>query len=216
MRHLWTLLAGVVAAPLTWVLVSMGQSGSSSTVAGWAETRRFDTLDLIEPAAYLAVAGILLGVIGTLRFSPLGSLAAGLLLIAPYAGLFADPLAVRDAVPNSWDILDRDIPLLVPLDNGTLLLLGALLVIAAFSVQRWRRWPLASGYEPEPLVTKTEPDTLPDVFTTPASPSSFSAFGTQPLPEPDEAPTVPSRPSGGTPWSAPPTGAAKRTDAKSS
>lgn len=214
MRHLWSLLAGVVAAPLTWVLVSMGQSGSSSTVAGWAEARRYDTLDLIEPAVYLAVAGILLGVIGTLRFSPLGPLVAGLLLIAPYAGLFADPLAVRDAVPDSWDILDRDIPLLVPLDNGTLLLLGALLVVATFSVQRWRRWPLASGYAPEPFVPKDEPDTLPDVLTAPPSLSSFNAFGTPP-PDPDETPTVPSRPSGGTPWSAPPSGATTRTDRES-
>jgi hypothetical protein len=204
------LLAGVVAAPLTWVLVSMGQSGSSSTVARWAEAGRYDTLDLIEPAAYLAVAGILLGVIGTLRFSPLGPLVAGLLLVAPYAGLFADPIAVRDAVPDNWNVLDRDIPLVVPLDNGTLLLLGALLVIATFSVQRWRRWPLASGYAPEPFTPRDEPDTLADLITVPPATSSFNAFSA----EPDETPTVPSRPSGSTPWSAPPAGASKGTDAK--
>jgi len=213
MRHLWSLLAGVVAAPLTWVLVSMGQSGSSGTVAGWAESRRFDTLDLIEPAVYLAVAGIVLGVIGTLRFSPLGAVFAGLLLIAPYAALFADPIAVRDAVPDSWSVLDRDIPLVVPLDNGTLALLGMLLVVAAFSVQRWRRWPVARGYEP--FTMKDEPDTLPDVMTTPSTFSGFNGFSTQPLLEPDETPTVPSRPSGGTPWSAPPAGAGKLKDAES-
>jgi hypothetical protein len=201
------LLAGVVAAPLTWVLVSMGQSGSTRTVGRWVEARRYDTLDLIEPLAYLAVAGVLLGVIGTLRFSPLGALAAGLLLIAPYAGLFADPLAVRDAVPDGWAVLDRDIPLLVPLDNGTLPLLGALLVVAAFSVQRWRRWPVATGYAPEPFVPKDEPDTLPDVLT---APSSLPSFGSLSLPDPDDTPTVPSRP-GSTPWSAPP----KRTDVES-
>lgn len=216
MRHLWSLLAGVVAAPLTWVLVSMGQADSSNTVAGWAETRRYDTLDLIEPAIYLVVAGVLLGVIGTLRFSPLGPLVAGLLLITPYAGLFVDPLAVRDAVPDNWNVFDRDIPLLVPLDNGTLVLLGALLVIAAFSVQRWRRWPLASGYAPEPFTNKDEPDTLPDVITAPAGLSPFNAFGTSASPEPDETPTVPSRPGGGgTPWSGPPTRAGSRSDSAS-
>ncbi|MFC0527972.1 hypothetical protein [Phytohabitans kaempferiae] len=210
MRHLWSLIAGLVAAPLTWVLVSMGQSGSAGTVAGWAESRQYHTADLIEPAAYLAVAGILLGVIGTLRFSPLGPLFAGLLLIAPYAGLFANPLAVRDAVPEGWTVLDRDIPLLVPLDNGTLPLLGALLVVAAFSVQRWRRWPVASGYAPEPYVPKDDPDTLPDLLTpsTPLSTSPFT-FDTRPLADPDETPTVPSRPRD-TPWSAPPSSAAKR------
>lgn len=179
----------------------MGQSGSANTVGRWVEEGRYDTVDLIEPAAYLVVAGVLLGMIGTLRFSPLGPLAAGLLLILPYGGLFADPLAVRDAVPDGWEILDRDIPLLVPLDNGTLPLLGALLVVAAFSVQRWRRWPVASGYAPEPFVQKDEPDTLPD-FGSPSP--SFSAFGSPSPSDPDETPTVPSRPAGGTPWSAPP------------
>jgi hypothetical protein len=209
MRHLWSLLSGVVAAPLTWVLVSMGQADSSSTVADWAEAGRYDTLDLLEPASYLVVAGVLLGVIGTLRFSPLGPLVAGLLLIAPYAGLFVDPPAVRDAVPDNWSVLDRDIPLLVPLDNGTLALLGALLVIAAFSVQRWRRWPVASGYAPEPFTIKDEPDTLPDLVSAPASLSTFNAFGT--ASDPDETPTVPSRPGGVTPWSVPPSGQVKRS-----
>jgi hypothetical protein len=141
MRHLWTLLAGVVAAPLTWVLVALGQGGSTRTVTGWVEARSFDTADLIEPAAYLAVAGILLGLLATLRFSPLGSVVAGLLLVAPYGGMFVDPLAVRDAVPSDWEIRGDPIPLRLPLDNGTLLLIGALLVMAAFSAQRWRRWP---------------------------------------------------------------------------
>jgi hypothetical protein len=151
MRHLWSLLAGVVAAPLTWVLVSMGQGGSTRTVTGWLESRRYDTVDLIEPAAYLAVAGIVLGLIGTLRFSPLGPLVAGLLLIGPYAGMFADPFTVRDAVPGDWEVLGDPLPLRLPLDNGTLLLLGVLLVMATFSVQRWRRWPqLSSDQAPSP------------------------------------------------------------------
>lgn len=214
MRHLWSLLAGVVAAPAAWVLVATGQADSSGTVAGWAEARRYDTVDLIEPAAYLAVAGVLLGVIGTLRISPLGPLVAGLLLITPYAGLFADPLAVRDAVPTGWNVLDRDIPLLVPLDNGTLVLLGVLLVVAAFSVQRWRRWPLASGYSPEPFVIKDEPDTLPDLASSSTS-TSFDAFGAKPASSADETPTVPNRTGGTTPWSAPPTGAGKRADSSS-
>lgn len=212
MRHLWSLLAGLAAAPLAWVLVAVGQSRSGETVAGWAETRRYDTVDLIEPAGYLAVAGIVLGLIGTLRVSPLGPLVAGLLLAAPYAALFVDPLAVRDAVPDNWEVLDRDLTLLVPLDNGTLLLLGALLVIAAFSVQRWRRWPVATGYGPEPFAGKDEPDTLPDLMS---GPFGGSSFGAQPPPDTDETPTVPNRPAGGTPWSAPPSSTAKRAEAGS-
>jgi len=131
----------VVVAPLTWCLVALGQNGSQEQVGEWVEARRWDTVDLIEPAVYLAVAGILLGLIATLRLSPLGPLVGGLLLIAPYVGLFIAPLDVRRAVPDNWDVLDRQLPLLVPLDNGTLPLIGALLVMAVFSAQRWRRWP---------------------------------------------------------------------------
>ncbi|MEJ3741917.1 hypothetical protein WEI85_01265 [Actinomycetes bacterium KLBMP 9797] len=210
MRHLWSLLAGVVAAPAAWVLVSVGQDGSTSTVTGWVESGRYDTVDLIEPAAYLLVAGIVLGLLGTLRFSPLGPLVAGLLLVGPYAGLFVDPLAVRDAVPDNWEVLDRELALRQPLDNGTLLLLGALLVMAAFSLQRWRRWPepaTPSAYEPEPRPDDTPTDPLITWSPAPASPApTLSTTSTMSSPTstgsatPTEVPVA-----GANPWTTPPT-----------
>jgi hypothetical protein len=141
MRHLWSLLAGVVVAPLTWCLVALGQSGSQEKIGDWVNTRRFDTVDLIEPAVYLVVAGILLGLIATLRISPLGPLVGGLLLVAAYVGMFISPLNVRKAIPDTWEVYDRHLPLRVPLDNGTLLLIGVLLLMAVFSTSRWRGWP---------------------------------------------------------------------------
>ncbi|GAB3799232.1 hypothetical protein GCM10027605_12350 [Micromonospora zhanjiangensis] len=65
MRHIWSLLAGVVAAPLTWILITLGQDGSARTVTNWVDVGTFNTANLIEPAVYLAVAGILLGLIAT-------------------------------------------------------------------------------------------------------------------------------------------------------
>jgi hypothetical protein len=82
-RHFWSLVAGVVAAPIVWVLVALGQSDSTATIDRWAETSTFHTARLIEPAVYLAAAGIVLGLIATLRISPLGPAVAGLLLAAP-------------------------------------------------------------------------------------------------------------------------------------
>lgn len=152
MRHLWSLLAGVVAAPLTWVLVAAGQRGSDQTLSSWMRTDSFSWANLIEPAVYLVVAGVLLGLIGTLRVSPAGPLAAGLLLVIPYAGLFVDPFAVHDALPTNLTIVDDELPLHLPLDNGTLLLIGVLLLLATFSAQRWRRWPA-----PEPTPAATPP-----------------------------------------------------------
>src|SRR2546426_591504 len=119
MRHLWSLLAGVLAAPLAWGLIAVGQARSQQTVTGWVDSRAFDTTDLIEPASYLAVAGILLGLIATLRISPLGPLVGGVLLSAVYAGLFVKPLDLRNAVPDKWELFNRHIPLRGPLDNGT-------------------------------------------------------------------------------------------------
>lgn len=193
MRHLWSLLAGAVAAPLTWVLVALGQGGSTRTVTGWVETRSFDTVDLIEPAAYLAVAGILLGLLGTLRWSPLGPVVAGALLIAPYAGMFADPLAVRDAVPGGWKILGDPIPLRLPLDNGTLLLVGALLLMAAFSAQRWRRWP-APAPAPAPAPVAEEPVDEPADAPTLESPPVAA----------DPVPAGSTKRNGDSPWNTPP------------
>jgi hypothetical protein len=170
MRHLWSLLAGVVVAPLTWCLVALGQSGSQEKVGDWVNTRRWDSVDLIEPAVYLAVAGILLGLIATLRISPVGPLVGGLLLVAAYVGLFIAPLDVRRAVPDDWDVFDRQIPLRVPLDNGTLALIGVLLVMAVFSANRWRRLPAAAA--------AAAPGAA---LTAPAAPEGVGAF---PAPEP--------------------------------
>jgi hypothetical protein len=202
-RHLWSLLAGVVAAPVVWVLVALGQSGSAATIGRWAETNTFHTARLIEPAVYLATAGIILGLIATLRVSPLGPIAAGLMLATPYALMFVEPLRVRSAVPGGWRLFGDQLPLRLPLDNGTLLLLGTLLLMAVFSAQRWRRWPLAavpagSGHPVD--------DTDPDLFAPRHDPYPDTTPPTLAYPPADtEVPRT-----GGSPWSSPPGGVYRR------
>jgi hypothetical protein len=200
MRHLWSLLAGVVIAPLTWCLVALGQNGSQERVGDWVGARSWDTADLIEPAAYLAVAGILLGLIATLRISPVGPLVGGLLLIAPYVGLFIAPLDVRRAVPDNWEVLDRPFPLLVPLDNGTLPLIGALLVMAVFSADRWRRWPSTAAATagtgaalpatPEPVVVSAGSvgSAGPAEAAAPAGPDTSESPASERVSEPETVP----------------------------
>ncbi|MDH6462107.1 hypothetical protein M2302_002282 [Micromonospora sp. A200] len=143
MRHLWSFLAGLVVAPITWVLITLGQDGSGRTVNRWVEIGTYSTPNLIEPAVYLGVAGILLGLLGTLRISPLGPLVAGLLLVIPYVGMFIAPFTVLDKIPDNWKVLGDPLPLDQPVRNGTLFLIGLLLLMATFSVQRWRQWPAA-------------------------------------------------------------------------
>ncbi|MGC5306525.1 hypothetical protein [Micromonospora zamorensis] len=218
MRHLWSFLAGLVVAPITWVLVTLGQDGSSRTVDRWVETGTFNTANLIEPAVYLAVGGVLLGLVGTLRFSPLGPLVAGLLLVTPYVGMFVAPFAVRDAIPHEWKMLGDPLPLRLPVENGTLFVIGLLLLMATFSGQRWRQWPRAAT---EPAATPTPvPDGGPrnDDFTLTDWPSPTPAErDTAPLTlgyPADSTPTepLPRRVGGESPWSAPPRGQSRPED----
>lgn len=223
MRHLWSFLAGLVVAPLTWVLVTLGQDGSGRTVDRWVEVGTFNTANLIEPAVYLGVAGLLLGLLGTLRTSPLGPLVAGLLLVTPYVGMFVTPFEVRNRIPDDWRVFGDPLPLRLPVENGTLFLIGTMLVLATFSRQRWRRWPApvatgatgpaqgdASGTAPayDPAGGPDYGQPAPGDW--PPPPPAADDRDTAPLslrypdPDPDDTPTDPLRPRSESPWSAPP------------
>ncbi|KXK59948.1 hypothetical protein AWW66_21505 [Micromonospora rosaria] len=218
MRHLWSFLAGLVVAPVTWVLVTLGQDGSMRTVDRWVEVGTFNTANLIEPAVYLAVGGILLGLLGTLRVSPLGPLVAGLLLVTPYVGMFVAPFEVRDRIPDGWALFGDPLPLELPVENGTLFLIGVLLMTAVVSRQRWRRWPRPAALAlppvatPEPVAEEPAPTDWPppapaavDRDTAPLS----LGYPDQPPPEP-----LPRRSPGASPWSAPPRGTYRSGDTR--
>ncbi|WP_121158602.1 hypothetical protein [Micromonospora pisi] len=228
MRHLWSFLAGVVAAPLAWVLITLGQDGSTRTVTRWLEIGNYNTANLIEPSVYLAVVGILLGLLGTLRFSPLGPLIAGLALVTPYVGLFVSPFWVRDTVPANWKVFGDPLPLLQPVENGTLFFVGALLVIAVFSGQRWRSWPAPATVPETETETKTtdEADTepftrtdwsalQPDLVDRDAAPPTLG-YPDPPAPTPTPVTTAPTplprRSESESPWSAPPRGGTPKSE----
>jgi len=212
MRHLWSFLAGLVVAPVTWVLVTVGQDGSARTVERWVEVGAYNSANLIEPAVYLGVAAILLGLVGTLRVSPLGPLTAGALLTGAYVTMALAPFQVRNRVPDDWQVLGDPLPLLLPLENGTLLLIGVMLLMATFSVQRWRRWPRPAAADATPTV-KEESQSLND--WPPADAKGDQQAADLTLGYPDQTPTDPlprraagesswTGPTGETPWSAPP------------
>ena len=147
MRHLWSLLAGLVAAPLAWLLLAAGQHRSQEIVDGWTAANRFDTGELIGPGLFLLGAGVVLGLVATLRWSPVGPLVAGVLFLTPAVLMFIDPLWTLSRVQAQWELLGQDLALRAPAENGTLLVLGALLLMAVFSRRRWQRWPAAAAGE---------------------------------------------------------------------
>ena len=150
MRHLGSLLAALVVAPVAWVLLAFGQTqfvwGNGSALGSWPER-----------ALALAAAGLLLGLVATTRISPVGPLVVGV----AYTGYAVAALwrrGVHDAMPDPVTIAGRTADLHAPVDTGTAIVVGVLLLVAAVSIRRWQRWPKHLG----PPVTDTTADTPTD------------------------------------------------------
>jgi hypothetical protein len=140
MRHIGTLIAALIIAPLAWILIAFGQDRSAQAF-DHAEAGAVRTGDFVRPLLFLLAAGILLGLIATLRFSPLGAVVAGALYTASYLLLLVAPNTVLDATGYQFTMAGRQADLSMPLRTGTSLLVGAALLLSMASVKRWRRWP---------------------------------------------------------------------------
>lgn len=186
MRHTATLIGAIVIAPLAWILIAFGEDRSAQAFANAASNGGFHTGDFVRPLLFLAAAGILLGLIATLRVSPLGASFAGAVYTASYVLLLVTPKRVVNLLPHHLSVAGRQADLTTPLRTGTALLLGAAMLVAVVSAARWRRWPAradgtALSPAADPLATsdKTRPvgvDGLPDA----GAKDSFSGFGDSP------------------------------------
>ncbi|MEU4640640.1 hypothetical protein [Micromonospora sp. NPDC023814] len=153
MRHIKTVIAALVVGPLAWVLLAAGQ-GRSLRVFGDAQESggALDPGALLKPLLVLAAAGLLLGLIATVRISPLGSMLTGLAYSVSYVGLLFSPARLLDLLGHKLSVAGYQIDLLTPVRTGTTLLLGSLLLVGVASVQRWRRWPQPDADEPAAVV----------------------------------------------------------------
>ena len=143
MRHLFTLIAAVFVAPLSWILLAFGQDRSAQAFANQQHTGAFDTGDFIRPVVCLAGAGLLLGLLATLRVSPLGAVLTGAGYAASYLALLTDPDGVLNLFPEKISLAGHATDPTTPLRTGTAMLLGAMMLVATVSVGRWRRRPTA-------------------------------------------------------------------------
>jgi uncharacterized membrane protein YgcG len=135
MRHVATLIAAIVIAPLAWILLALGQERSVQLTA--ASTHHGSSF--LRPVLVLAAAGILFGLIATLRFSPLGAVVTGAAYAISYLALLFVPNTVLRMAHHSFSISGHTVDTSTPIRNGTTMLLGGLLLMAIFSVSRWRR-----------------------------------------------------------------------------
>jgi hypothetical protein len=142
------MIAALVIAPLAWLLLSFGQAESLKNFEGSPDTGVVSAHGFLQPLLFLAAAGVLLGIIATLRFSPLGAVLTGVVYLGVYALLLLDPHQTLDALPGKVSIAGFHADATTPLRTGTAALVGAMLLIAVVSIKRWRRWPEddSSGY----------------------------------------------------------------------
>jgi hypothetical protein len=148
MRHVGTLIAAIVIGPLAWVMLAFGQERSDRAFASVQASSVAHPHEFIRPLLLLAGAGILLGIVATLRFSPVGAVLIGVVYAASYVALLIDPKWLLDRLDRNISIAGRHAHLVTPIRTGTTLLLGALLLVAVVSVGRWRRWPTPPAEEP--------------------------------------------------------------------
>jgi hypothetical protein len=158
MRHLGTLLAAIVIAPAAWLLLAFGQTQAGTSFAKAATSGAWPAGDFLAPLLLLAGAGILLGLIGTLRFSPLGAVLTGLVYTASFVVLLFAGKTVNDLLNYTLTISGHKADLRAPVGSGASLVLGALLLVSAVSVKRWRRWP-GEVTEPAPVESLDETGT---------------------------------------------------------
>jgi hypothetical protein len=160
MRHVWTLIAAVVIAPLAWLLLAYGQDRSLQAFASQEAEGALRNGDFIRPVLCLAAAGLLLGLVGTLRFSPAGAVLTGLAYTASYVALLANPDAVLNLIPGRISLAGRATDLETPLRTGSAMVLGAALLLAVASAGRWRR--AADAREDDVPAARSAPLALPD------------------------------------------------------
>lgn len=129
MRHVWSLLAGLLVAPLIACVLSIRFNPQV-----WERAQDLNVVLIIA-------AGLLIGVLASLRWSPVGPIVAGLILVTPNL-LFT---AFRVGVP--WASLHRSLGEGVEFRAGfgamslTALAGGCALLVAAASPSRWKAWP---------------------------------------------------------------------------
>ena len=141
MRHLRTLLAALVVAPSAWIALAFGQDRAANAITAAGAEDAIHAGDVVQALVALAAAGLVLGLIASLRVSPVGALVAGAAYLASYAGLLIVGEPVLKVFTRTLSVAGYRADLSIPLRTGTAALLGAMLLVAVFSVGRWRRWP---------------------------------------------------------------------------
>ncbi|NUR72949.1 MAG: hypothetical protein HOU81_19205 [Hamadaea sp.] len=193
MRHVWSLLAGLIVAPLIF-------AASSVIVEMTGDWTMLQTVFLVPPA-------LLIGALAVPRISPVGPIAAGLLLVTPRLlvtvfdvssdRLFRPPLSSVSRIAEG--VLFRPESGLI---SFTAFVGGVILLLTAASPSRWRGRPKTptAASPVEPVVDTGRIDAVAAWRPFPADSSETAAPVPSPAPPENQNPGSP--PTG--PWAGPP------------
>jgi hypothetical protein len=176
MRHIGTLIAAIVIGPLAWILIAFGQDRSAAAFANAQTNSAFHTGDFVRPLIFLAAAGLILGLIATLRFSPLGAGLTGVVYVMSYVWLFIDAKGLLNIFKHPLSIGGENADPTIPVRTGTTLLVGALLLVSVASMARWRRWPRTAAAPAVPA--GTGPESVEPYGLGPGDPNMFRSENT--------------------------------------
>jgi hypothetical protein len=133
MRHTWSLVAGVVFAPLAWFLIALSQGAMTEGVS-LASSKS----DFLLGGLLIIGVGLMLGLIGSLRTSPVGALFTALIYLGFSVYAFTSSLTDIDLFGRIWKVGNYDVVLATPVNHGVLAVVGGMLLMAIFSPARWR------------------------------------------------------------------------------
>jgi hypothetical protein len=142
MRHLYGLGFGLVIAPVTWFLASLGHFRILDGAAKLADGGGSAASHLAFGAVLIVAAGAWLGVLLSSRLSPLAPGITGLIWLGLGVGYIAKGEAFLAKLPDGPSGQEGLFGL--PLEHGYAFLIGTALMSPLFSPARWRSAPSAS------------------------------------------------------------------------
>lgn len=177
MRHVLGLLFGIVLAPVTWFLASLGHFRFLDALQRFGDDTSRLPSELAFGAMLIIAAGAWLGVLLSSRLSPLAPAAAGLLWLGLGAAFVVNVERVVNLLPDGPS--GQQGLFALPLEHGYAFLIGTALMSPLFSPARWRggqRRPQAADesiLEPEtPAVPSYQTGSYPTIADTAEPPTS--------------------------------------------
>jgi hypothetical protein len=136
MRHLTSLIAGIVIGVVAWAVIGFAQAKLGAVAVDGINRHAWGHYQ--GPLLLMAIAGVLIGLIASTRVSPIGPFVAGAGYVLLQLAYVTWPHFLN-WLPSS--VFGQHQIWTKPASSGVAALLGLIMLVAVLSVRRWQRWP---------------------------------------------------------------------------